>query len=1225
MGKKGNITGEVFDTEVIKQIEARQNFLGADFKQDKQLIYQNNKTAFVRLASSINIGSTPNPINNTPFPNLSPTPSFFQTSTTNQTVSTQQETEPLLNRNLPLTLSGDNLAKQCVLFGGVVSINTDNINAISFQQKFGVGENTLSPKGFGNQEIDLSSPSAYGWGGLGSQGYRPMPGIIDANVTFYNRGALAKATVNCKVYSVEQLQIFDLLYFRIGYTMLLEWGHNVYIDNNIDNGSGNYAPNLVNRPTFATKPFQKFFDNKSTQNDIIDSIKSQRFDDSYNYDAMLGKVVNFSWKFNTDGSYDITLNLVGLGDVIEALKINTSVAGNTGAKPSDLLSDEEKKIQELEKQAEAAQLAAENARNAFGEAAAELQDSPENVDELTDAVDTFIEKFGELLLTTALSKTSINKLNNFGEYDTSGTLEDDSIVTQDWTSITLGNLVEGVTNVADGEGISSSQKEALLAKKITYPKIDTNLLLQYVDKKEFTKSDPLINDLFTQIENTNGSFQTSVRSYFKLLLNPNEGITEKDITFDFTSPKIKYIYGAGTLSGALNTGALQYNTSLNSYNQRQAVGALESGGNIGAAIKPTLTENSFSYSTIKNKVKEIYEKIKKEGNKQTEKKNNAAAQLQAANANEQAANNRLKALQKEIALLKDRLQSFPASSAEYRDKSTFNRQLYNWTQYIKNKGNKNTGVINEPTVLNNIQKQALTRYFKELNPTLTDESVQNAATLATGAGGINVGSLALQIDNYVKDLNKNKNPDFCKYSFSYAAQDSEVAGQTLKVDQYYVRLGYMLEWIQNNLLIYSGEKNFQVPTGIGMSVANGVPYLNINTDVNSNILKYFSTQISSDPKICLIPIKFVNEYKGLKSTKTTTDSKTKKTQPPIVTDDLKVNWSAFCDSKSTTQADLSNYFIEGEPDAARLMNIMVNIDYAAAILAQNVDSNGKVTLLDFINSLCLGISDSLGNINKLNAVYDGETNEVKIVDENGINITQNQVNNNPANGISIPKIGKFRVYGVQPGAEGSFVTNVDFQVQLPPNMASMATISAQSSGNIVGENATGLSRLNTGLIDRIIPSKLDAESLKSKETKNTTQDINVIFGDNLQNMNKFVEELYENNKYETKNVEALKSINRDVSLFETGRTAELNKQPAPFFIPFNLSLDMDGLSGMRNYERFSITEDILPYSYRSSDSENGGVIDFIIKGISHNISSNQWKTKIESQTISSIRNPKTRS
>ena len=267
----------------------------------------------------------------------------------------------------------------------------------------------------------------------------------------------------------------------------------------------------------------------------------------------------------------------------------------------------------------------------------------------------------------------------------------------------------------------------------------------------------------------------------------------------------------------------------------------------------------------------------------------------------------------------------------------------------------------------------------------------------------------------------------------------------------------------------------------------------------------------------------------------------------------------------------------------------------------------------------------LNLINKLNTIYDGETNELKIVDENGINITQNQTNIAPANGISEPKIGKFRVYGVLPGTEGSFITNVDFQVQIPPNMAAMATISAQASGNIPGENATGLSRLNTGLIDRIVPSKLDAESLKSKSIIGTTQDPNVIFGTNLTQMNKFVEELYETSKYQTPNVESLKSINRDVSLFETGTRANANIAPAPFFIPFNLSLDMDGLSGMRNFERFSITEDILPYSYRSSDAENGGVIDFIIKGISHNISNNQWKTKIESQTISSIRRPQTRS
>ena len=75
--------------------------------------------------------------------------------------------------------------------------------------------------------------------------------------------------------------------------------------------------------------------------------------------------------------------------------------------------------------------------------------------------------------------------------------------------------------------------------------------------------------------------------------------------------------------------------------------------------------------------------------------------------------------------------------------------------------------------------------------------------------------------------------------------------------------------------------------------------------------------------------------------------------------------------------------------------------------------------------------------------------------------------------------------------------------------------------------------------------------------------------------------------------------------------------PAPFFIPFNLTLNMKGLAGMRNYERFSITEKVLPYSYRTGNQR--GVIDFLIKGISHTITDNKWETKIESLTVSSNR------
>ena len=41
-----------------------------------------------------------------------------------------------------------------------------------------------------------------------------------------------------------------------------------------------------------------------------------------NYDAILGKIVNFSWSFTPEGTYDIQLDIISIGDVIESLKVN---------------------------------------------------------------------------------------------------------------------------------------------------------------------------------------------------------------------------------------------------------------------------------------------------------------------------------------------------------------------------------------------------------------------------------------------------------------------------------------------------------------------------------------------------------------------------------------------------------------------------------------------------------------------------------------------------------------------------------------------------------------------------------------------------------------------------------------------------------------------------------------------------------------------------------------
>ena len=62
-------------------------------------------------------------------------------------------------------------------------------------------------------------------------GIRPMPGITSIEVR--NKGAYGStriATINFQCWDVEQLNILEALYMRPGYTVLLEFGRNNYID-----------------------------------------------------------------------------------------------------------------------------------------------------------------------------------------------------------------------------------------------------------------------------------------------------------------------------------------------------------------------------------------------------------------------------------------------------------------------------------------------------------------------------------------------------------------------------------------------------------------------------------------------------------------------------------------------------------------------------------------------------------------------------------------------------------------------------------------------------------------------------------------------------------------------------------------------------------------------------------------------------------------------------------
>ncbi|MFY8166177.1 MAG: hypothetical protein ACOVJ8_06265, partial [Sediminibacterium sp.] len=106
----------------------------------------------------------------------------------------------------------------------------------------------------------------------------------------------------------------DRLYLRIGYTMFLEWGHSIYLNN--EGGLEPMGYTLIEAD-------RGFFSSNNYYN-MLGKIEFYREDKFGNYDGLICKVVNFNWHIAQDGSYDITLELISVGDVVESLKTNIS-------------------------------------------------------------------------------------------------------------------------------------------------------------------------------------------------------------------------------------------------------------------------------------------------------------------------------------------------------------------------------------------------------------------------------------------------------------------------------------------------------------------------------------------------------------------------------------------------------------------------------------------------------------------------------------------------------------------------------------------------------------------------------------------------------------------------------------------------------------------------------------------------------------------------------------
>ena len=162
---------------------------------------------------------------------------------------------------------------------------------------------------------------------LGDKGYRPSPGITGMQVTSVGRfGLLREATVNFNCWNVEQLEDLEKLFMRPGFSVLLEWGNTYYIDK--DGNFSTVIPSVAD--LMITPPGSSA---GQTRRDAIQKvIREKRAQSGYNYDAILGVIKNFSWRFRPDGGYDCTTVIVSSGEIVQSLTVDVDVdtVGKTG-------------------------------------------------------------------------------------------------------------------------------------------------------------------------------------------------------------------------------------------------------------------------------------------------------------------------------------------------------------------------------------------------------------------------------------------------------------------------------------------------------------------------------------------------------------------------------------------------------------------------------------------------------------------------------------------------------------------------------------------------------------------------------------------------------------------------------------------------------------------------------------------------------------------------------
>lgn len=281
-----------------------------------------------------------------------------------------------------------------------------------------------------------------------------------------------------------------------------------------------------------------------------------------------------------------------------------------------------------------------------------------------------------------------------------------------------------------------------------------------------------------------------------------------------------------------------------------------------------------------------------------------------------------------------------------------------------------------------------------------------------------------------------------------------------------------------------------------------------------------------------------------------------------------------------------------------ILNIWVNLNVLGEAITElvNTPDKGSRTLIKLFEGILRKINDVLGaDYNDLALHYEEDKFTYYIIDRK-VRASESETETPTLN-----------ITGLR-----STVTNFDFTTKLSPALSTMVAVSAQNNGSDVGVEAEALFRWNEGLTDRILGNKFinqtqdtsAKENVEAQRKKQQSERYNKTFT----TLKEFYTGKYDPEKFYAAKVDYADFTKTYIQTYTEESAASGAKAGPAGIVPFEVNIDMQGISGIKIGQTFKINKGIMPAKYDE-------VLGFIVTGVDHTIGGNRWTTQLKAQTI----------